>query len=312
MIEIIYTNGEIIVINLFDNSIKSKFIETYGENSNIVYDIGDCNLDAVTMNYSGRGNNILEINQAWSQILEGLDGMKMLGNEINIELPTEFDFNQQTLNTLHRVFTYCDLYHDDIIKDYPFCDNYTKDIGISFEEYHSIIDKINQGVHTLELWAKSTDNRKYAIENFPLGRIRYITNTAPAFEKPWCEFTDEEYQENFNFLNYDYEHIVTLTDTILGKSPLNSFLDDDNPLLPDCTGRYATDGSFKINRGRELRNLYKSNYFIEWASKYGKTPEEFPLELAIGYVDTIKTTKNIDYFFNNNLTLKTISIYETR
>ena len=312
MIEIIYTNGEKIVINLFNNSITDKFIETYGITSNISYDIGDCNLDAVSMNYSGRNNHIVEIERAWTQILEGLSGMESLGNKINVELPVEFDFEQQTLNTLHRIFTYCDLYHDDIIENYPFCDDYTKDIGITFEEYHTIIDKINQGVHSLEIWVKPTDNRNYTVENFPLGRIRYITNTLPAFEKPWCEFTDEEYQENFNFLNYDYENIVTLTDTILGKSPLVSFLDDDNPLLPDCTGRYATDGSFNINRGRELSNLYKSKYFINWTSKYGKTPRELPLELAIGYVDMDRTTSDLDYFFNNNLILETILIHETR
>lgn len=303
MIEIRYTNGEIIVIDLFKNSITEKIIKAYGENASLLYSIGDCTHNSVKMNYDGRYDNLEEIKYNWSQILEGLNGMELLGNKINLQFPTEFDFKQTTLNTLHRIFTYCDLYHSNIIEEYPFCDNYNKDIGIPFEEYHSIIDKINQGVHNLEFWVEPTDNRIYTSENFPLGRIRYRTTPLPTFSQKWCEFTDEEYNENYKFLSYDIDNIVTITDTILGKSPLQSFLDNDNPTLPDCTGRYATDGSFKINKGKELINLYNSDCFKSWASSHQVETKNLPLELAIGYVNHEKTTKNIEYFFNTDLIL---------
>lgn len=311
MIEIIYTNGEVIVIKLFKNSITEKFLKKYSKNSSTLYNDSMCDTNHIKMDYTGRHNNLEKINYNWSQILSGLEGMKTLGNEINIEFPKEFDFNQETLNTLHRIFTYCDLYHSNQIENYPYCDNYTKNIGISFEEYHSIIDKINQGVHSLEFWVKPTNNRNYVSDNFSLDRIRYETISQPCFEDKWCEFNNQEYKENYNFLSYDFDNIVTLSDTILGKSPLNSFLDDDNPNLPDCTGRYATDGSFNINKGKELINFYNSNYFKNWTDIHHLEIKDIPLELAIGYVDTEKTTKKLDYFFNSNLILDKVLMTST-
>lgn len=303
MIEICYTNGEKIFINLFDNSISNRLVDCYSDYFKNNYFIGDCSINSNENDYEGRHANIEEINHHWNQILEGIEGMKRLGNEINIKFPTYFDFSQNTLNVLHRIFTYVDLYHHNEITEYPYCDNYSKDVGISFEEYHSIVDKINMGVHHLEAWVAPTDNRNYITSEHKLSRILYSPERYSTFNMKWCEFNNEEYQENFNFLNYDVDNIVTLRDTILGKSPLASFRDDDDPTLPDCTGRFATDGAFQINKNRQLQDFYNSEYFNKWASKFGKTKQSLPLEFAIGYVDTNKTTQDLEYFWNTDLKL---------
>jgi len=304
MIEIGYDNGEKIIIRLFDSSISKKLVSCYSELFKDSYFIGDCSINSNITDFEGRFANKEEIDYHWSKIFEGLAGMKELGNEINIKFPKEFDFNQQTLNILHRIFTYTDLYESGEITEYPYSNNYTKDVGMSFEQYHSIVDKINVGVHNLEAWAKPTENKSYLNNNFPLARIQYCTKNYSTFQMKWCEFDSEEYKENFKFLSYDVDNIVTLRDTILGKSPLASFRDDDDPTLPDCTGRFATDGSFQINRGKELQNFYTSDYFKNWAEKYGETIYTLPLEFAIGYVDIERTTKDLNYFFNNDLNLK--------
>lgn len=304
MIEICYTNGEKIIIKLFDNIISKKLIDCYGDYYKDSYSVLDCSIDSNQPDYLGASAHKEELDSHWSLILEGLDGMRNLGNEVNIQFPNEFDFSQETLNTLHRIFTYVDLYHSDQISDYTYCDNYSKDVGISWEEYHSIVDKINMGVHNLESWAKPTDNRSYLSTNHPLSRILYQLGQYSTFQKKWCEFNDEEYKENFNFLNYDVDNIVTLTDTILGKSPLASFRDDDNPILPDCTGRFATDGSFQINKGRQLQDFYNSEYFNNWTNKFERTKNSLPLEFAIGYV--YESTKDLDYFFNFDLKIESI------
>ena len=305
MIEIIYKNGEKIVVNLFQTDLVNKISKCYGDSFKHSYVIEDCSAISDENDYDGRFANNEEIEYHWNQILDGLEGMKNVGNEVTEKFPSKFDFSQNTLNKLHRIFTYTDLYHGGEIDEYPYSENYTKDYGMSFEEYHSIVDKINMGVHNLEAWVLPTDNRKYLNEN-PLPRIQYNVSNYSTFNMKWCEFDKNEYQENYNFLNYDFENIVTLRDTILGKSPLASFRDDDNPTLPDCTGRFATDGSFQINKGNQLKNIYLSDYFKQWAKKYNHTPYTLPLELAIGYVDLDKTTQELDYFWNIELELESV------
>lgn len=307
MIEIVYTNGEKIFINLFDTNVVKKISNCFGTEFKERYYIRDCSDNPFHNDYDGRYHNIEEIKTHWNSILDGLQGMKQLGNEINISFDSTFDFSQETLNTLHRIFTYVDLYYDNMINEYPYCDNYTNDVGISFEEYHHIVDKINVGVHSLESWVKPTDNTLFILDNHIMPRIQYCTKDYSTFQSKWCEFDTDEYKENFNFLKYNHENIVTLTDNILGKSPLISFRDDDNPTLPDCTGRFATEGSFQINKGTTLQDFYKSNYFENWANNYGKTKHELPLEIAIGYVNLEKTTQNIDYFWNRELEVKYVS-----
>jgi len=110
MIEIGYKNGEKILVNLFDNPISKKLIDTYSNSPTDSYEqISAYNL--FNNNYDNRNENTDIISKHWGEILKGLDGMKELGNAVNVNFPNEFDFSQETLNTLHRIFTYVDLYH---------------------------------------------------------------------------------------------------------------------------------------------------------------------------------------------------------
>ena len=303
MIEIGYKNGEKILVKLFDNSISKKLIDTYSNSPTDAYE----QISAYTLfdnNYDNHKQNSDTISKHWGEILEGLNGMKELGNEINKQFPNEFDFSQETLNVLHRIFTYVDLYHFNEISEYPYCDNYSHPTNISWEHYHSIVNKINSGVHSLESWVKPTDNLIFAQENFDLPRILYCVKNYSTFKMNWCEFDNEEYKQNFNFLSYDKSNLVILRETILGKSPLTSFINNDNPNLPDCTGRFATDGSLSILLDDDLQKLYNSDNFNSWCSSYGKTPSDFPLEFAIGYVED--SSNELRYFLDKELELESI------
>ena len=83
---------------------------------------------------------------------------------------------------------------------------------------------------------------------------------------------------------------------------LKSFINNDNPNLPDCTGRFATDGSLSILLDDDLQKLYNSDNFNSWCSSYGKTPSDFPLEFAIGYVED--SSNELRYFLDKESELE--------
>jgi hypothetical protein len=85
-------------------------------------------------------------------------------------------------------------------------------------------------------------------------------------------------------MEYTEPHMVCLNDTISGKSVLVSYRDDDNPTLPDCTGRLITDGSFIIYPNRNLHDVYESDGFTSWLGKHKMNINQAPLEMAIGHV----------------------------
>lgn len=199
--------------------------------------------------------------QDWQIILDSVNVLKSQGFKFETQLPKQYDSNQPLLNELHRFFT------SNLISN-PTHEKYLKDI--------------NSAVHRLE-FNTYTFNRNYVKTTFTVNMLEYV----PFPSVYWLEFDQEEQNENYRFECYNEENLVILNKSILGKSILNSFLDEDDPTEFDCTGIKGSRGGFTIDLNNDRRKLYNGPIFKDWCKKYGLS-DHLPLEFPIGYVENSK------------------------
>tara|TARA_B110000285_G_scaffold193887_1_gene223185 strand:- start:292 stop:1251 length:960 start_codon:yes stop_codon:yes gene_type:complete len=311
-IEIKFTNGDYITIKLFDNTLSSNLINNF-KVFNGDYVLQHSTDDAWENNYSGRYRDKQIITDEWNTILSAIAELKELGIKFTREMNESWDYSQDTLNYLHRVFTYSDLFCVNEVTnetdEFPFTSDYTTPLNITRKELYYITTQINSSVHNLETYASPTDNRNFLTTN-KVSEILLKNNGQPdgdGYNTQYYCFNEDEHRGNYNFMKYNESHLVTLSDTILGKSILTSFCNNDNPTLPDCQDRTITDGSFLINPNRTLHDIYNSNGFTKWINTYNMNIDELPLEMAIGYV--IESSNPLEsFYFENNKNLELSSV----
>jgi len=227
-------------------------------------------------------------NDKWKLIKQALQDIKNLNYSIPFTISEEFDFKQSTLNLLHRFFTYnADWSNFDSITENPFDKNFQLPKNYSKKDWFYLIDQINKHVHFLERYTIPTVNRKFVNENYPLECL-YFEILEENFEK-YLNFDSIEYQNNYNFLNLDYENIVTLDASILGKSILQSFMEQDDPTKKDCQGRHCSAGGFMIYTDNQLKKIYTSTQFQNWIKEYNLESSKIPYEFSIGYIQEQST-----------------------
>lgn len=325
-IEIKFTNSDYITIKLFDNQLNSELID------NFKFDEKLYKMDHIRnmgyLNFYGKSDTALGtddiIESAWKLILDSIYKMKELGINFIREIPSEFDYSQDTLNYLHRVFTYSSMLHQPTYMsvttktpEFPFTSDFqliklSDDTTVNARKVFDIIEPINAGVHELEQYSIPTENFKFVQSSNSLNSLYFrkqIDNSHTPHNAKWYSlFERNHYNYNYEFMKHTESNIVCLTDTILGKSPLVSFINDDNPSLPDCTGRFITQGEFIIYPNKNLYELYQSNQFKSWLNKYDMTVDETPLEVAIGHV--IESSIPIESFYEisskNGLEVETL------
>ena len=275
-IKIIYNPTQIILIKLFDRpAITNWFLKC--SNAKIDYRQGWIDQDNNSMlrsteltqqpNYTS--NN-------WNRIKTTFQSLKDLNFKIPIEIPDEFDNAQSTLNKLHRFFTYNILWH--VEKDFvqnPYDPNFTTDLDHS--EWGRLLENINVAIHSIE-FITTTKNKKI-LKKYPLNFLWFGRRNSPVSP---IDFDQLSYQENYRYFDYDQHPLVLLDGSILGKSILQSFLDDDDPICKDCTGRLLSFGGFIIDLNTSRKQIYKSTEFLSWSKKYKL--KNMPLEFPIGYV----------------------------
>ena len=211
----------------------------------------------------------------WNTIKSTLSKLEQLGYNIPFKLPVKFTDDQNLLNQLHRFFTYNVLWHQSSQPN-PYDKDFTTDLG--FQEWHDLLDKINTSVHFLEL--SSTTNNRKILDRFPISYI-WINLKKKSFDTV-LEFDETDQQENYKYFANDPRPLVLLDGSILGKSVLQSFLDNDDPTCKDCSGRTVSHGGFMIDLNNSRSQIYSSKEFLAWTEKFklGQLPLEFP----IGYV----------------------------
>lgn len=297
---------EEIKIKLFDNRLTKLLLSRYFNDSG-GYTLLENTSKAYANRYSRTYDN--KVKETWEIILTQISKLKDLGVKFTQEIPDKFDFEQKTLNYLHRVFTYGSLFASGRItneaEEFPFTSDYTTPTiltsvtGENFDpriNLYKISEPINAAVHSLEKFTIPTPGASALTTTTKVPRLFFQNNSADnhnSFKVKWLNLTErhtngryiEGYEEyNYNFMEYTEQHLVCLSDTILGKSPIVSYRDYDNPTLPDCTGRHMTDGSFQIYPNRVLHEVYESDEFKRWLDRYKLNIDDVPLEMAIGHV----------------------------
>jgi len=274
-IKLEYSFGQSILIKLFDIPVVVEWFNKYSKHQT---DYTEFHINSSQYSLFRKIQHIVYPSYAkskWSTIKLSFQKLKALGYQIPFDIPDQFDFDQNTLNKLHRFFTYNILWYDS--KDQNPFDN-TFQTDISYSDWHALLDVINRYVHFLEV-VVTNENKKildqYSIDCMQYHLLQQTTDT-------WLPFNQAQQQQNFKYFDYTEHPLVLLDNSILGKSVLSSFLDNDNPTYKDCTGRLGSHGGFIIDLNNNRKKIYQSDNFKTWTTRYNLT--NMPLEFPIGYV----------------------------
>jgi hypothetical protein len=172
--------------------------------------------------------------------------------------------DHHSLNHVHRFFTHSQ----------QRCNN--KEFGIDFD-YHSVmpmLDKLNLHVHELERYiARGPDD-------IPVDQIEEIKlyHSTDYMSDAWCSLAD--YQQYHSDQHYD----VILSSEILGKTLLQSYLDQDNPGDWDTSGHYSSAGGLQITYLPTRQTIYQSHSFQQWLQQHQVDPDQLRYDFPIGNI----------------------------
>jgi len=230
-----------------------------------------------------------QIIQSWKFIQFALSELERFGLKFPTTIPTEFNYDQNILNELHRFFVYNALFARDTLHLNKSVENvynskFTIPEFIDYNQWFSLINLINDSVHLLEK-ITITDNKNYALTKYPFTSFDITPTDRYLQFDNWLEFDQEDFLANYDYEKYSvYQYLVLLDQSILGKSVLRSFYDEDNPNEFDCTGRLGSNGGITIDIDYTRKRLYASKRFQSWCKSYERLPSNLPLELPLGTI----------------------------
>lgn len=300
-IQVWFSNDKYIDIGLFNNDTIIKWFDYYSQYESLDY--YGANIISL-IGHSTPPTSTVE--KQWNSILNTIDKLVGMGYNIPFQVSPIFDYSQTTLNLLHRFFTYNAAWYwdnkDSVVLN-PFDNNFRLPSDINYTDWLGIIDPINAAVHQLEHYTELNNNKKFVIENFPIQTVNvWPKNRAPTNLDSWLPFTDEDQRLNYTYFDSELP-LVILSNTILGKSIMQSFYEDDNLNAKDCTGRLGSYGGFFIDLDSNRKKIYQSSQFKNWALKHNRNVDSLPLEFSIGYV---KNYQEVLQWIDNTLQFKKI------
>jgi hypothetical protein len=281
-IQVWFSNDKYMDVRLFDNNTTAKWFDHCSALNSVGYYGGFIN-----SGFTAKHNKV-QLSNFWNSILNAIDQLTKLGYNFPYQIPQEFDHSQSTLNLLHRFFTYNAMWYHDNKADSsilnPFDSKFILPNEMTYVDWLSIIDPINDSVHKIENATEPTDNKKLILNELKLITVYNSPNNRnPADLSPWLPFTEEDQQHNYTYFDSELP-LVVLDRSILGKCVLQSFYDDDDLNARDCTGRVGSYGGFCIDLNHNRKKIYRSQEFKTWAEKHNRSVELLPLEFSIGHV----------------------------
>jgi hypothetical protein len=169
-----------------------------------------------------------------------------------------------SLNHVHRFFTH----------NQHRCN--TREFGKNFD-YHTamlMLDELNLHVHELERYiARGPDN-------MPVDQIEEIKlyHSTDYMSDAWCSLAD--YQQYHS----DQHHDVILSSEILGKTLLQSYLDQDDPCDWDTSGHHVSAGGLQITYLPTRQTIYQSRSFQQWLQQHQVDPDQLRYDFPIGNI----------------------------
>ena len=277
-LKIIFNTSDVILVTLFDNPTITKWFNHFSKINS------ETNIYTMSVDQLPAWRTPLadDSETHWNTILTSLEHLRSIGYNYNLTVPDYFDYNQQTLNRLHRFFTYNSMwatqYSDNLN---PFDPEFKLSNDISWQSWYNLIDPINRAVHELEKVVILTENASFINKQLPMHSINFVNNYEN-FNDHLLVFDDIDLEQNYSFFNYNQSNLVVLDRSILGKCVLQSFHDDDDPTAQDCTGRLCSWGGFTIDLNDNRKKIYTSDQFRDWSIKYKL--KNIPYDFPIGYV----------------------------
>jgi len=307
-IKVWWDNDKYVDIELFQNTAVNKWFTYYQKLSlKNFYDADPVYYDIC---YSPMPQDSTK--EHWKTILDALERLRNFGYKLPWKMPQDFDNKQSTLNVLHRFFTYNAMWFWEVRNlpnpldsnkiPNPFDPNFDLPKNINSAFWLELIDPINRSVHALEKGTDLTENKRFICEQLPLP----VIHVRPAYalcneEQSWLNFTEEEQRINYSYFDSDLP-LVILDQSILGKSVMQSFAEDDDFTAIDCTGRLGSYGGFCIDLTDHRKQIYQSEPFKKWLAKDFFVCD-VPLEFPIGYVNNYQ---DVLQWINKDLKFKKI------
>lgn len=168
-----------------------------------------------------------------------------------------------SLNHLHRFFT----------ENQKACNQRWFGSDFDYTAVSRWLDQINQAVHGLELFVPRApaDLAVYRLEEIKLWQ-------SDATNVEWLTFDDHGQYHSSEF--YD----VVLSSEILGKTLLQSYLDNDNPNHWDTSGHICSAGGLQICLRPDRQRVYSSHSFKNWCLSHGLDPVSANYDFPIGNI----------------------------
>jgi hypothetical protein len=137
-----------------------------------------------------------------------------------------------------------------------------------------MLDRLNNYVHELECYLLRGPT------DMPVSQIEEIKLYQPAHynSNVWCSLTD--YQQYHSDQHYD----IILGSEILGKTLLQSYLDQDDPRDWDTSGHYASAGGLQITYLPTRQTIYQSRSFQQWLQQHQVGPDQLRHDFPIGNI----------------------------
>lgn len=169
-----------------------------------------------------------------------------------------------SLNHVHRFFTY----------NLQRCNVREFGKNFDYDSVMSMLDCLNTHVHELENYIpRSPDD--IAVDQ--IEEIKLYHNSQYG-TTDWIDLTD--YQQYHSDQHYD----VILSSEILGKTLLQSYLDQDDPTDWDTSGHYGSAGALQITYLPTRQQIYQSNSFKQWLAQHSADTAELKYDFPIGNI----------------------------
>lgn len=172
--------------------------------------------------------------------------------------------DHNTLNHVHRFFTHSQ----------QRCNVRGFGNDFDYDSVMSMLDSVNTCVHDLEGFLPRGP------VDIPVRQIEEIKLYHPTQygTSDWVNLTD--YREYHSSQHYD----IILSSEVLGKTLLQSYLDQDDPTDWDTSGHYASAGGLQIAYLLTRQQIYQSNSFKQWLAQYHADPVDLMYDFPIGNI----------------------------
>jgi hypothetical protein len=196
------------------------------------------------------------------QCLTTLSSLSKLGYIYSGPIPTSPDkVNAACLNQLHRYFTHNQKELNLSISKLRQKNQDPDQLVSLLQQVEVLLQDLNSCVHNMETYCQRAPTG-IVVDTLEEIKLYHPTDhgTSLWFDlEPYKQYHTQEYCD------------VILSSEILGKTVLQSYIDQDDPMDWDTSGHYTSAGGVQIVLDDSRQKIYQSADFKQWLSKHNAT-----------------------------------------